>query len=74
MSSGKDPFGFERPKPGYSPKPITITVQPGQEIRIIVADSTGTVPGAVKAEGDDTAMPSRKPDDTAMPSRKPDRR
>jgi len=31
---------------GYSPRPaITITLQPGQEIRIIAADSKGNVPG-----------------------------
>jgi len=49
MNSSRDPFGFEPPtpgpKPGYSPRPITIIAQPGQEVRIVAADGTGVTAG-----------------------------
>jgi len=35
MSEEPDAFARSRPARGYSPRPVTITVPPGQEVRIV---------------------------------------
>src|SRR6266536_1667279 len=37
----RDPFGFRTYRRGFSPTPITIVAQAGQEIRIVVPDAGG---------------------------------
>jgi hypothetical protein len=40
-----NPFAFTRYQPQYSPTPITIVAQSGQEIRIVVPDDSGRIAG-----------------------------
>ena len=72
MSSGRDPFGFESPKPGYSPRPITVIAQPGQEVRIVVPE--GTESNAWTQYGDASrSSPPGSPDASrSSPSGSPD--
>ena len=57
----QDAFGFKTYRRGFSPAPMTIVVQPGQELRVVVADSDGRIlPGALP--GDSRASPSGKGD------------
>ena len=64
----RDPFGFSKssPAPSYSPKPHTLIAQPGQEIRIKVADSAGHVSGT--PPGDTRSSPSGVGDTRSSPS------
>jgi hypothetical protein len=55
-----DPFGFKTPvEPSYSPRPVTIVAQPGQEIHVIVPGESG-LPGGLP--GDSRASPQPSPD------------
>jgi len=62
----------------YSPKSMTIVVQPGQEVTILVADSSGKIPGrpgqwvAGFSPSGDSASASRS-SDSASPQRPSDR-
>jgi hypothetical protein len=73
MSAESDPFRFETPAPGYSPRPMTVVALPGQEVRIVVADSLGATPGfyldsaSPKGSGDSGASPKGSGDSGASP-------
>ena len=63
-------------QPGYSPRPLIIYLQPGQELRIIGTDSAGNVPaGVAQLIGTPRAdaVPSRSSDTSVTPSRPSDR-
>jgi hypothetical protein len=71
MNSGRDPFGFEPSAGGYSPRPLTVIAEPGQEVRIVVPDRTGALPGFSADSGSDS--PSGDPDSGSdSPSGDPD--
>jgi hypothetical protein len=62
---GGDPLGFGRgPEPAYSPRPVTILAQPGQEIRVIVPDDTGESTGY---PGDSRVSPPPSRDSRVSP-------
>jgi len=75
MSRESDPFGFEGPQPGYSPRPITVVaLQPGQEVRIVVAGTAGGTPvffmdssSSPRGSGDSSASPKGQGDSSASP-------
>jgi len=71
MNSGSDPFGFDVPRPQSSPRPITVVAEPGQEVRIVVADATGAVPGIYT---DTRGSPRPSPDTRGSPRPSPDTR
>ncbi|MEK7675653.1 MAG: hypothetical protein AAB676_07455 [Verrucomicrobiota bacterium] len=61
----------QTPQPGYSPRPITIVLPPGTEIRIISGDST-IVASAASYYGGDSKSPSPRPDSKSpSPSPRP---
>lgn len=83
MSSSRDPFGFSsRTPPGpqsqQGANPIILVAQPGQELRIVIADdgNVGGAVGGVQNRGDTSgaASPSAKGDTSgaASPSGKGD--
>jgi hypothetical protein len=62
---GSDPLGFGKgPDPAYSPRPVTIVAQPGQEIRVIVPDGTGESGGY---PGDSRVSPPPSRDSRVSP-------
>jgi hypothetical protein len=76
-----------RPNPtpstsGPTPGPITLILRPGQEVRIFVADHTGTVPGTrpeqllaamIPSTDSPSYSPQSKPDSPSYsPGSKPD--
>jgi hypothetical protein len=73
MSAESDPFGFDQPAPGFSPRPMTVVALPGQEVRIVVADGSGAIPGffldgaSPKGSGDSGASPKGSGDSGASP-------
>jgi hypothetical protein len=72
MKPGPDPFGFDSAQPRESSaKPITVKARPGQEIRIVIEDPRGTVPGA--SPDSNRGTPSPRPDTSrGTPSPRPD--
>ncbi len=71
MSAIRGPFGPEK-RPSYSPRPLTILAQPGQEIRVIVGDESGNFTST--APDSSRGSPSPSPDSSrGSPSPKPDR-
>jgi hypothetical protein len=57
-AGSQDPFGFRAFRRGFSPTPVTIVARSGQEIRIVVPDESGSVPGlAQRFSGDSSASP-----------------
>ncbi len=74
MSPSRDPFGFTPKKPVPSTRPTIIVAQPGQEVRIVVADSSGAVPGmygdsrvSPKGSGDSRVSPKGSGDSRVSP-------
>jgi hypothetical protein len=62
---GSDPLGFGRdPEPAYSPRPVTIVAQPGQEIRVIVPEGTDAIGGY---PGDSRVSPPPSRDSRVSP-------
>jgi hypothetical protein len=59
----QDPFGFKTYRRGFSPSPITIVAQSGQEIRIVVPDESGAIPGV----GDSRVSPKGSGDSRQSP-------
>ena len=59
----QDPFGFKTYRRGFSPNPITIVAQSGQEIRIVVPDESGAIPGV----GDSRVSPKGSGDSRQSP-------
>jgi hypothetical protein len=60
----QDPFGFKTYRRGFSPSPITIVAQSGQEIRIVVPDESGAIPGVA---GDSRVSPRGSGDSRQSP-------
>jgi len=60
------PFGFTPIRRGFSPTPVTVIARSGQEIRIVVPDDSGSIPGLVGMRrgpsGDSRVSPSGKGD------------
>jgi hypothetical protein len=62
--SSQDAFGFRTFQPGFSPTPVTIIARSGQEIRIVVPDQSGSVPGLIQRfSGDSSVSPGPKGDE-----------
>jgi len=66
MTSSRDAFGFANGKPREASQPANIIAHPGQEIRIVVPDAAGAVPGF----GDSSPSPSRSQDNSSPSSSK----
>lgn len=59
----QNPFGFIPAQRGFSPTPITVIARSGQEIRIVVPDESGAIPGLTRGpSGDSRASPSGQGD------------
>jgi hypothetical protein len=62
-AKGRDAFGFTSLPRGYSPTPVTVVARSGQEIRIVVPDASGSIPGLARVpSGDSRASPSGQGD------------
>jgi len=44
-AQAQNPFAFLPTERGFSPAPLTVIARSGQEIRIVVPDETGSIPG-----------------------------
>jgi hypothetical protein len=60
MSPSRDPFGFTANRPPKSTDPIIVVAQPGQELRVIIADDGG-VGGGFQSSGDSGRASSPSP-------------
>jgi|ERR1051326_1883354 hypothetical protein len=62
-AQAQNPFGFLPVQRGFSPTPITVIARSGQEIRIVVPDESGSIPGLTRRpSGDSRASPSGQGD------------
>ena len=68
MSEEQEGFVSSKSPRGYSPRPVTITVPPGQEVRIVqgselkivFSDGSTTRPGVIDGGPGDSTSPQRK--------------
>jgi hypothetical protein len=66
MNSERDPFGgSSKSKPGYSPRPVVITLPPGLQAKIVIGDAL-----SVRYEDGTEAAAAGGPGDNPSPSKK----